>query len=138
MEYKIKLFHNLTGALSFIVFLGSGVYMLTKFPVIDTSNEAIKHIFKASHIYLLLASLLNMILGGYFLLNEKKVDKIFQVIGSVLIMASTFMLAFAFFHEPGNLDVGRPITGPAVVLIFLGVMFHWLSRMGQGTPEKID
>ena len=138
MENKIKLIHNLTGAISFMVFLGTGVYMLTKFPAIDTSNDFIKYIYKASHIYILMASLLNMILGGYFSLNEKKIDKIFQIIGSVLIILSTLMLIFAFFHEPGNLDVGRPITGPAIVAIFFGVIFHWLSRMGKDSDGKID
>tara|TARA_B100000315_G_scaffold28481_1_gene24287 strand:- start:23760 stop:24176 length:417 start_codon:yes stop_codon:yes gene_type:complete len=138
MENKIKLLHNLTGAISFIVFLGSGLYMMTKFPGIDKSNEVIKYVYKASHIYLLLASLLNMILGGYFLSNNKRVDKIFQVIGSVLIISSTLMLIFAFFHEPGNPAVGRQITVPAIILIFFGALFHSLSRMGNSSGGKID
>lgn len=135
MESKIKLLHNLTGAISFIVFLASGLYMMTKFPIIDKSNDVIKYMYKANHIYLLLASLLNMILGGYFSLNDKKADKIFQIIGSVLIISSTLMLIFAFFHEPGDLAAGRSITVPAIVMIFFGVIFHWLSRMGQGSGK---
>ena len=88
MENKIKLLHNLTAGISFIVFLASGLYMMTNFPGIDKSNEVIKYVYKASHIYLLLASLLNMILGGYFESNNKRVDKIFQVIGSEIGRAS--------------------------------------------------
>lgn len=121
-----------------MVFLASGLYMLTKFPGIDKSNEVIKYIYKANHIYLLMASLLNMILGGYLLPNDKKVDKIFQIIGSVLIISSTIALIFAFFHEPGNPAIGRPITGPAITMIFFGVIFHWLSRRGKGSDGKID
>ena len=138
MENKIKLLHNLTAGISFIVFLASGLYMMTNFPGIDKSNEVIKYVYKASHIYLLLASLLNMILGGYFESNNKRVDKIFQVIGSVLIISSTLMLIFAFFHEPGNLAAGRQITVTAIVLIFFGSLFHWISRMGTGSDEMID
>ncbi len=136
MENKIKLLHNLTGVISFIIFIASGVYMLTRFPGIDESNEVIKYLYKANHIYLLLASMLNMILGGYFLLNYKQIDKIFQIIGSALIVLATLMLDFAFFHEPGNLAGGRPITASAIVMIFFGVTFHWLSRVGKGSEDN--
>ncbi|MGH2566714.1 MAG: hypothetical protein ACRDGA_00120 [Bacteroidota bacterium] len=52
--------HIVIGIATVVVFLGTGLYMRLNFPDLYESNEAIRYLFRANHLYILFAGLLNI------------------------------------------------------------------------------
>ena len=52
----MRFLHLVVGGIVFVVFLSTGGYMQNRFPGIYHGNEAIRMMFRANHIYILLAS----------------------------------------------------------------------------------
>ncbi len=135
MKVNLRLIHHLTGIITILAFFISGAYMISVFPEIYKSNEIVRYLFRSSHIYILFSSLLNLGLAGYVTLSEIKWRRRFQITGSALIVPATIMLIAAFFYEPGNTMVNRPLTMLAIVLLFLGTISHWVSTLWKPRPE---
>ena len=53
----MRIMHLLIGLVGFAAFLGTGLYMARHFPGAYASDEAIRYMYRANHVYLLLASL---------------------------------------------------------------------------------
>lgn len=133
MKINLRLIHQLTGIITMLAFIASGVYMASVFPDIYRSNEIIRFLFRSSHIYILLSGLLNLGLAGYVTLSEVKWRRRCQIIGTTLIIPATIMLIAAFFYEPANILKDKPLTMPAIVLLFLGTISHWVSTLKKPT-----
>ncbi|HLG93960.1 MAG TPA: hypothetical protein VI546_03900 [candidate division Zixibacteria bacterium] len=118
-----------------ITFLLTGLYMRKNFPELYGDNQAMRMMFRGSHIYILLAGLLNIALGSYLSLSLENWKKIVQFIGSVLILAATGMLIYAFFHEPFLSGIHRPVTFKAVIMLLLGMVAH-LTGSIKGSGDR--
>lgn len=129
MKVNLRLIHHLTGIIAILSFFISGAYMASVFPEIYKSNEIVRFLFRSNHLYILLAGLLNLGLAGYVTPSDIKWRRRCQVTGSVFIVPATIILIAAFFYEPGNALVDRPLTMPAIVLLFLGTISHWISTL---------
>src|SRR5438105_4041596 len=97
--------HYLIGALTLILFIVSGQYMGLVYrgfsnPELYGHNEAVRFLFRANHIYLLLPALINLLLGSYLTLAPGRGHRIAQYIGSALLLLSTLLLLAAFVIEP--------------------------------------
>lgn len=134
MKINLRLIHQLTGIIAILAFFISGGYMVSVFPEIYKSNEIVRYLFRSSHIYILLISLLNLGLAGYVTLNDITWRRRCQITGSGFIISATIMLITAFFYEPGNALVDRPLTMPAILILFLGTISHWVSTFGKLGP----
>ena len=85
--------HRPVGILTVIIFLFTGIYMKINFPGLYAHNEAIRFMFRANHIYILLAGLLNIAIGTYFIFTPKKWMKNLQFgCSSLLLISPTIKL----------------------------------------------
>lgn len=134
---KLKLIHLIVGGLTVITFLLTGLYMRKNFPEIYGENQAMRMMFRGSHIYILLVGLLNVALGSYLTFSSENWKKIVQLIGSMLVLVATGMLIYAFFHEPFLTGIHRPVTFKAVIMLLIGVIAH-LTGSIKSSGEKTE
>ena len=88
----LKSLHLLVGVAGVLVFLGTGAYMATHFPAAYSGNEAIRYMYRANHVYLLLASLINIALGIYRGTSRPSWGGKAALIGSALVIAAPLAL----------------------------------------------
>ena len=62
---SVRSLHLLVGAGGVLAFLGTGAWMATHFPGAYAGGETIRYMYRANHVYLLLASLVNLAIGMY-------------------------------------------------------------------------
>jgi hypothetical protein len=119
--------HLIIGWLGFVVFLGTGLFMRMRFPDVYADDEALRYIYRANHVYVLLASLVNIVLGMYYNVSDRPWRVWAGRIGSVLVVASPIILVFAFFIEAPNVTPERVLTLIGVIALGAGVLGHVLG-----------
>ncbi|MCH2190214.1 MAG: hypothetical protein MK188_04750 [Gammaproteobacteria bacterium] len=116
-----------------LLFLATGAYMIFSFPELYSGREEVRMMFRASHIYLLFAALINLMAANVRTSDRKGKHDLAFNLSSGLIIGSTILFAVAFWVEPVVYAIHRPITFWAVVSMFVGVLAHtaiglWQSR----------
>ena len=114
--------HFLVGLLGVVVFLGTGVYMRSRFPALYAGDEAVRYMYRANHIYLLLSSLVNIVLGLSVAAPGRGWRARLGRTGSVLAILSPAVLCYAFFMEVPNASPERIFTAIGIFLVALGVL----------------
>jgi len=122
---RLRVFHVWLGLGAVAVFLYSGLYMRRQFPEAYAGHDAIRYLYRANHIYILFAALLNLTLG--FRTFDWGTRAKLQTVGSVLVAAAVPLLVFAFFIEPPNASPERPISVLAIVCAAAGTGLHGVS-----------
>jgi hypothetical protein len=127
----MKAAHRIVGLVGVATFLATGAYMRRYYPGMDGLDGGTRMLFRSRHIYLLLASLLNLGLGTYYRPFAGMWRRLSQVAGSCLILAAPPLLAAAFFREAPRSDLDRPFTNPAIFGLFVGTLGHALGGAGR-------
>jgi hypothetical protein len=125
--------HFLVGALGLLAFLGTGLYMRSGFPELYAGNEALRYMYRASHIYLLLGSLVNIVLGIYLAAPEAGWRALLSRIGSALVISSPVVLCYAFFAEVPKASPERVFTALGVLSLAAGVVAQLPSYGVRGS-----
>lgn len=126
-KVTIRLSHQTLGVLTVIAFLLTGQYMDFYEPAMPELDRGVRMMFRSTHIYILLAGLLNIAIGVNLSFSKTRWRKALQLIGSYLIVAGPFMLIAAFFYEPVHTDLRRPITEPAMIGLLTGTLCHMVG-----------
>ena len=126
----MKTLHRIFGVLVIVAFLLTGQFM--EFRQVSEMDDGERMMFRSRHIFILLAGLINLGVGIYFVYWQERWRKILQVTGSVLLLVAPLLLTGAFFYEPTLKGLQRPLTLPALVALIIGVFFHLFSGMRQG------
>jgi hypothetical protein len=100
-------------------------------------DDARRLLFRSTHIYLLLTSLLNLALGLY-LVAAAGWRRWVQAGGSVLVLAAPVLAAVGFLTEPGLSGLQRPYSAPAVYVSLAGLLLQAISRVPGGRPNPPD
>jgi hypothetical protein len=125
----MKSVHCYVGIAIVILFLFSGLYMRQHAAELLYTNDVIRFMSRANHIYILLCGLLNLIMGIYFVPATQKWRKRLQIFGSVLILSAPILLIPAFFLEPPHASpTYRTLTVIGVWSLLLGALCHVPSR----------
>jgi hypothetical protein len=124
--------HRLVGMAGVLVFLGTGVYLITHFPELHGGNDGIRYQFRANHAYILLSSLINWGLGLYLVGKESGWRRGAQRLGSLLLLGAPAVLLAAFFTEPARGLPDRPLTLLGMVLLLGGTVLHALGAGRRG------
>ena len=127
--------HRLVGIITVSIFLLTGIYMKLNFPELYKHNEAIRFLFRANHIYILLAGLLNIGIGSYFNLNSKKWKRNLQFTGSFFLFIAPLLLITAFFVEPQTASSERPLTFYGILALALGTVCQ-IPTWNKPEPNK--
>jgi len=125
----IKSLHLLVGVGGVLAFLGTGAYMATHFPAAYESDEAIRYLYRANHVYLLLGSLVNIAVGIYRPGTRPGWRGRVGLAGSALMLAAPFALLYAFFSEAPTATPERAVTFFAVLMLLIGALAQWPNRV---------
>ncbi len=122
-----KKLHYGIGLISIALFILSGLHMFMHFPVLYEANEVIRYQYRANHIYILMAGLLNLFVGLYFQYAVGKWRLRLQALGSIALLIAPAVLYMAFNLEPQQALPARSLTVMGVKLCFVGGFFHFLA-----------
>src|ERR1700742_5124740 len=92
--------HQAVGVMGLLVFVLTGQYLRRRYPNIDEMADGMRMLLRSRHLYIMLASALNLGLGLYFTSRPAGWRKAVQIIGSSLILIAPALLISAFFTEP--------------------------------------
>jgi hypothetical protein len=132
---KLHLAIGLAGALAFIV---TGAYMRAGFPDLYAANEVLRYLYRSNHVYVLLASLVNVALGLHSTPPARGWRVAVSSIGSLLALAAPVVLCFAFFLEAPVPTPERVLTLIGVVAVTAGIALHALGGVGLGSIREGD
>lgn len=118
----------LAGVTGFAAFLATGLYMARHFPTAYAGGEEIRYMYRANHVYLLLASLVTIALGCYWPAARPGWRGKLASAGAWLLLAALLVLLAAFFVEPPRGSPERGLTFLGVLLTLLGVTAQLPSR----------
>lgn len=125
----LRRLHLLVGLAGVILFIGTGLVMHWRYDHLRGMTDAARLLFRSTHIYLLLAALLNVVLGLYLQPARGRWPRRLQQAGSVLVLVGPLLFLAAFLQEPFLGGLLRPWTRPAVYGTAIGVGLH-LAAMG--------
>ena len=124
--------HLIMGLIGIAAFLTSGLYMHFGHNHLRGLDDTTRLLFRSTHIYLLLASLVNLALGMYVAQPVAGWRCWIRRTGSVLVLAEPVLFALGFAVEPWLTGLDRPYTRPAVIGTFTGMMLHLVSCCRSG------
>jgi hypothetical protein len=116
------------GGAGLLAFLATGLYMATHFPAAYAAGEEIRYMYRANHIYVLLASLVCLTFGLYWGGARPGWRGKLALVGACLVLAASAALVCAFFVEPPHGTPDRPITFFGVLFALVGVLLQWPNR----------
>lgn len=132
--------HLVVGLAGVLAFLGTGQYMDRWHDHLTGMESTQRMLFRSTHIYLLLASLINAALGMY-LVPAAGLRRGLQAAGSLLLLAAPPLLLLGFSREPWLAGLDRPFSRPAIYASLAGVVLHLASRWpvrGQASVSPSD
>lgn len=132
----VKRLHAIVGIGTVLVFLGTGVYMGISFPQLYDGNEVIRYLFRANHVYILFAGLLNVLPGLYLSWSIIPWRKSLQRAGSWMILIASLLFVAAFIVEPVQASPMRPLTVTAAFVTLVGVTLHGIAVVARKSQQK--
>lgn len=126
---KQSTLHFIVGLIVVTTFLGTGVYMQAHFPEAYATTEVIRYQFRASHIYVLMSGLINLVAGLYARPEFGGWARIVSIVSSFLMIVAPALLIAAFFVEPMRASDIRPLTFYGVLLLLVGVILAHLPNI---------
>jgi hypothetical protein len=127
-------FHLVIGLLLFWIFTVTGQYMRADFPDKGEIDQAFRILMRSRHIYLLLSSLIHIVLGIYFVFRPSLAQRLFQFLGSALLVASSGLLLWAFEVETYQTQHYTDISRWGLYTSLAGVIAHLIG--GLKLPSK--
>ena len=124
--------HLIIGLLGVIAFLLTGQFMKHHHPRMEELSAEVRMMYVSRHIYLLGASLVNVVLGLYLQVHPPGWRRVLQQIASVVILLSPLSLLISFFAEPAFGLAGRSWRSYfGLIGLFVGVMTHIVASGGM-------
>ena len=125
----MRRFHLIFGIVVFVVFLLTGQYMDKVHHHLGEMPDATRLLYRSRHIYILMAGLINLVLGVYFVRRNGRVQRWMQLTGSLFLGIGTLLLVRAFISEPATGLLVTPFTHWGMYLMLGGVILHVLSAI---------
>jgi hypothetical protein len=132
----MKLLHIAVGVLVLVAFLLTGQYMDYLHVGSGALGDATRMMFRSRHIYVLLAGLVNLAVGSYFVPRVGVRRKALQLSGSILVLAAPLLLLAAFFKEPWLPGLRSSFTLPAIIMLAVGTLLHAFSGLRARRPSR--
>src|SRR5215470_10316652 len=124
----MKRFHQIFGWVLFVVFLLTGQYMRIYHNRLHGLPDGVRMLYRSRHIYILMAALINLVLGAYFFFGPAGWRRSLQAAGSVVIVGATIALVLAFFRDPGVGPDRTILSYFGIIALALGVLLHLIGK----------
>lgn len=127
----LRRLHFIIGLAGVVAFLLTGQYMHWAHAHLQGMADGPRLIYRSSHIYLLWAALLNLVLGCYIHSYSRAAAKVVQAVGSIAVILGPFLLCWSFFFETYNEELLRPLGRWAIYLALGGTALHVVASLLQ-------
>jgi hypothetical protein len=124
--------HASIGVFGVVAFILTGQYMHWFRGQLYGMPDGPRMLYRSAHIYLLSASVANVLLGCYFQPGTDPGVRRLQLFGNVAIAALPMLFATSFFTESESGSLLRPISRLGVYLMAGAAVLHVLSRYIEG------
>lgn len=121
--------HFIIGVVFFVLFLLTGAYMIVNFPELYVGREEVRMMYRATHIYILMSALMNLMAGCYLFYAKHESFIFLRKVSSVLILITPILFFIAFIFEPPDYLIDRPISFWAVIFMVAGVTLHAMLNL---------
>ena len=129
---------TISGFIGLVVFFVSGNYMAAILqPLDEVGMDATRMMFRANHIYMLLASSACLLTGVYYRDFVPGWPQRLQVTGALFIALSAMLFIVAFWTESGEAAAERVLTLWGAILSFAGGTLSVLAGLVQRSHEKM-
>lgn len=125
------------GTVALMLFLYSGYAMQEGFPNLYSSDITIRYQYRANHIYLLFSSLLILLYASSYSRSTSRYTNQLNITVSMLFILAHILLVFAFFIEPAQANIDKPLSFYGVVVNLIAVLISLFSKLGQ-TDKNIE
>lgn len=115
---SIKRIHFWYGVLGIIAFLLTGQYMFHYLGQLQGMDDGPRMLYRSAHIYLLLASMINLATGVYLEPKTIRQGVVIQYVLSVLLLISPLLILSGFFLESQQQDLSRPLSRIGLYCLF--------------------
>jgi hypothetical protein len=137
MQGTLRTAHLAIGAVTIGAFLVTGMVMYAHEPPLSAMDWGDRLLFRSRHIYILCAGLVNLSLGLHYALPAAGARRGVAVAGSVLALASTALLFFAFFSEPMAGREPGTLSVFGLYALFAGVIALSLANLRHGRTRGV-
>jgi hypothetical protein len=124
---SLRKLHFVVGLAGVIAFVSTGAYMRAGFPDLYATNEVLRYLYRSNHVYVLLASLVNVALGVHLAPVAPGWRATVSLLGSLLALVSPAVLCLAFFLEAPVPTPERVLTLVGVAAVTAGIALHVLG-----------
>jgi hypothetical protein len=115
-----RLIHLTVGLAGIVLFLFTGMHMRHHFPDAYATHEAVRFTYRANHVYVLVASLLNVCMSVYRTPAVGAAIVVLQCMGSIMLIVAAPVLIAAFYIEGAQGSPQRMLTLIGIVLLAVG------------------
>jgi hypothetical protein len=119
--------HFAVGVAGVVAFLLTGVYMRSGFPDLYAANEVLRYLNRSNHVYVLLASLINVALAVHLKPVVPGWRATASKLGSLLALVAPVVLCFAFVLEAPRASPERVLTLLGIAALAAGIALHVLG-----------
>src|SRR5436190_8084375 len=127
----MKKVHLIFGVCVIVIFLLTGQYMDKYYHHMIGMPDAPRLLYRTRHIFILLAGLLNLVMGAYFTYRIQTWRRAIQLLGSLLIFVAPFLFLIAFFYEPQLGTLRTPLSHWGTYTITGGALLHVVSGVRE-------
>lgn len=123
--------HLVFGLILFVVFTQTGTFMRIDFPDKDAIPQELRLLMRSRHIYILFSALIHLVLGIYMQIRTALWQRILQLAGSAVLLASSVLLVWAFITETYSLQHFSDISRFGIYTSLAGVGLHLLGGVSR-------
>lgn len=106
------------------------------FPDKAVIDQELRILMRSRHIYILFAGLIHLGLGMYFMWCTRRLARVFQVVGSALLLASGVLLVWAFVSETYYLHRFSESSRQGIYAALTGVLVHVIAALADRTDRS--
>ena len=125
----MKWFHLIFGIVMFIVFVTTGKFMRIDFPDKDMIPQDLRILMRSRHIYILFNGLIHLALGVYLQIRPHTLQRVFQYLGSFLLVLSSALLLWGFIVETYQLQHFSDISRYGIYTSLAGIVSHLIGGL---------
>lgn len=112
--------------------------MRQDFPDKDVIDQEFRMLMRSRHIYILFAALIHLGLGFYFTWLTRPLARVFQAVGSALLIGSGILLVWAFFSETYYLQHYSNASRQGLYAALAGVLVHGIATLADRTTPSAN
>lgn len=127
--------HIAVGVVGLLAFAVTGQYMAIVLRGLADMPDGPRMLYRSAHLYLMWSSLLNLVVGVYFVTAASQGARTAQTIASAMLLAGPALFIAGFFIESPVNNFDRLYSGVANYLALAGALLHLAtSRSVGGKP----